>query len=207
MEALKNLQQTSSVREYQAEFDRLLTRLNLSNENAISCFLGGLKRELNKSIRIHFPKTLLPAYKVARLQEEVFEAQVQSWGIKSFRKVQGPILPTPAYIKPQYSQRNSYSNSTFTKTLESAPNRINRLPNNGVTKMLSAAEMDERRSKGLCFFCDEKYVKGHNCRGKKQLYLVEVVEEEELNVEVEEEHIEDVWEKTDEFMAISLQLL
>jgi len=158
MEALKNLQQTSSVREYQAEFDRLLTRLNLSNENAISCFLGGLKRELNKSIRIHAPKTLLQAYKVARLQEEVFEAQAQSWGIKSFPKVQGHILPTPSHIKPQYSQRNSYSNSTFTKPNASAPNRINRFPNNGVTKRLSAAEMDERRSKGLCFFCDEKYV-------------------------------------------------
>ncbi|KAH0657590.1 hypothetical protein KY289_026338 [Solanum tuberosum] len=74
MEALKNLQQTSSVREYQAEFDKLLTGLNLSNENAISCFLGGLKRELHKSIRIHAPKTLLQAYNVARLQEEVFKA-------------------------------------------------------------------------------------------------------------------------------------
>lgn len=43
MEALKNLQQIGSVKDYQSEFNRLLTGVNLSNENAISCFLGGLK--------------------------------------------------------------------------------------------------------------------------------------------------------------------
>ena len=36
MEALKNLTQTGSVKEYQAEFDRLLIGMNLSNENTIS---------------------------------------------------------------------------------------------------------------------------------------------------------------------------
>lgn len=50
MECIKHLEQTSNVRAYQVEFDRLLTRVNLSNENAISCILGGLKLELNKSV-------------------------------------------------------------------------------------------------------------------------------------------------------------
>lgn len=56
MEALKNLKQTGEVREYQAEFDRLLTGVNLSSENEISCYLGGLKLELNKAVRIQNPK-------------------------------------------------------------------------------------------------------------------------------------------------------
>ncbi|VFQ67183.1 unnamed protein product [Cuscuta campestris] len=43
MEELKNLTQTGSVREYQAAFDKLMTIVNLTNENAISCFIGGLK--------------------------------------------------------------------------------------------------------------------------------------------------------------------
>lgn len=42
MEALKNLQQTGSVKGYHAEFDRLLTGVNISNEDVISCFLGVL---------------------------------------------------------------------------------------------------------------------------------------------------------------------
>ncbi|XP_070008284.1 uncharacterized protein [Nicotiana sylvestris] len=37
MESLKNLVQSDSLKEYQAEFDRLLTGVNLSNENTISC--------------------------------------------------------------------------------------------------------------------------------------------------------------------------
>lgn len=46
-------------------------------------------------------------------------------------------------------------------------------------KRLSAAEMDEKRARGLCFWCDEKFTPGHNCRGRKQLYFLEVEEEEE----------------------------
>lgn len=75
MEALKNLRQTGSVREYHAEFDRLLKAVNLSNENSRSCYLGRLKPELNKVVKIQEPKTLSQAYKISRLQERVFEAQ------------------------------------------------------------------------------------------------------------------------------------
>lgn len=51
MEELKNLTQTDSVKEYQALFDKLLTCVNLSNENAINCYLGrgGGKPDLNKA--------------------------------------------------------------------------------------------------------------------------------------------------------------
>lgn len=35
IEAIKNLQQTGSVKDYQAEFDRLLCGVNLSDENTL----------------------------------------------------------------------------------------------------------------------------------------------------------------------------
>lgn len=53
------------MREYQAEFDRLLTRVNHSNENTISCFLGGLKHDLNKEVKVQAPRILMQAYKIA----------------------------------------------------------------------------------------------------------------------------------------------
>ncbi|XP_016544368.1 uncharacterized protein LOC107844474 [Capsicum annuum] len=163
MEALMNLRQTGSVREYQAEFDKLLTRVNLSNENAISCFLGGLTPALNKAVRIQGPKILMQTYKVVRLQEEVFEAQAQSWGLK----------------KPSY---NLASNSTYEQPFEQKKIKGSKIPG----KRLSAAAMNEKRAKGLCFFCDEKYVQGHNCRSNKQLYMVEVEEVEERDMELAE---------------------
>lgn len=147
---------------------------------------------MNKYVRIQAPKTLLQSYKIARLQEEVFEAQAQSWGITSFPKDQGPILPTPTLTKLQYFQRNSYPNSTFKKPLESTSNKFTRFPNNSVIKRLSTTEMDEKRSKGLCFFYDEKYVIGHNCRGQNNYIL------KELQAEIEGGQIEELWAKTND---------
>lgn len=40
-------------------------------------------------------------------------------------------------------------------------------------KRLTAAEMQQRRDKGLCYNCDEKFVLGHGCK-KQMLYLLQL---------------------------------
>nr|XP_033514042.1 uncharacterized protein LOC117278683 [Nicotiana tomentosiformis] len=138
MESLKNLMQSGSVREYQAEFDRLLTGVNLSNENTISCFLGGLKLELNKAVKVQVPRTLMQAYKIARLQEEVFEAQAKTWGLKLvYKPAQNGLLPTPSHYKSQSFQKSTIPQPTFKKPVESRqawPSKIS-------GRRLTAAEM------------------------------------------------------------------
>lgn len=65
--------------------------------------------------------------------------------------------------------------------------------NRSITRKLTPAEMSEKRQKGLCFFCDEKFVVGHKCNTSKQLYLLEVNEDPEPIVEkelVEQEVVE-----------------
>ncbi|KAG8369613.1 hypothetical protein BUALT_Bualt14G0031900 [Buddleja alternifolia] len=47
--------------------------------------------------------------------------------------------------------------------------------------------MDEKRAKNLCFWCDERLTPGHQCSKRRQLYMMEVNEEE-----VEEGGTEDV---------------
>ena len=42
---------------------------------------------------------------------------------------------------------------------------------------LTPQKMDERRVKGLCFSCDNKYSKGHTC-GQKKLFYIDCEEEE-----------------------------
>ncbi|GKD42641.1 hypothetical protein Tco_1267286 [Tanacetum coccineum] len=42
-------------------------------------------------------------------------------------------------------------------------------------KQLTQKELDEKRSKNQCFYCDKKYVPGHKCSGK--LYSLEIVED------------------------------
>ena len=46
-------------------------------------------------------------------------------------------------------------------------------------RRLTAAEMAERREKGLCFNCDEKFSRGHRCQRLFYLEVVDDVEEEE----------------------------
>lgn len=51
------------------------------------------------------------------------------------------------------------------------------------TKKLSGREMDKKRQKGLCFWCDDKFVPGYRCN-KRQLYSLTVDSED---IEIKEE--------------------
>lgn len=68
---------------------------------------------------------------------------------------------------------------------------------------LTTAEFNDKRAKGLCFWCDEKFELGHRCKGRRpQLYHVEVEEgseEETREIEAEEEE--------SQFAHISLQAM
>jgi hypothetical protein len=45
-------------------------------------------------------------------------------------------------------------------------------------KRLTPAEMAAKREKGLCFNCDEKFLRGHRC-----LYMLEVVDDGDEDTE------------------------
>lgn len=46
-------------------------------------------------------------------------------------------------------------------------------------KLWTGKDFEERQAKGLCFWCDEKNSYGHKC-SKKQIYVVEVDDEEQM---------------------------
>nr|GEV00618.1 putative mitochondrial protein [Tanacetum cinerariifolium] len=63
----------------------------------------------------------------------------------------------------------------------------------GLRKQLTQKELEEKRAKGLCLYCDRKYTPGHKCSG--QLYFLEVsmdeneqVEEVSDNEEIRKDH-------------------
>lgn len=53
--------------------------------------------------------------------------------------------------------------------------------------------MEEKRSKGLCFWCDEKYSYGHQCMKKRQLFYLELGEGSKMLEMDREEDVFD-WE-------------
>ncbi|XP_059278046.1 uncharacterized protein LOC132032441 [Lycium ferocissimum] len=79
-------------------------------------------------------------------------------------------------------------------------------------KWLTLAELDEKRANGLCYFCDEMFVPGHNCKAKRHLFSIELeeggvvalddVKLDEILLDEEETVIDPV-----ENCAISLQAL
>ncbi|PHT90349.1 hypothetical protein T459_05462 [Capsicum annuum] len=114
-EEIKKIKQTGSVREYQAAFERILTRVNLSEENAISCYIGGLKTELNIAIKITKPFFLSQAYKSAKMQEAYlfairqhssnsFQVNARKFVDQKYSNSKG-ILPTPNSITSGFSKR------------------------------------------------------------------------------------------------------
>lgn len=64
MSELVRLKQTGSVKDFQANFDNVLSRLSISNENVISIFLNGLKHEISDDVRIGKHNTLPQAYQL-----------------------------------------------------------------------------------------------------------------------------------------------
>ncbi|CAL5379765.1 unnamed protein product [Camellia sinensis] len=119
---LTKLQQTGSVREYQAQFEKLLVRV------------GSIEADVQASR----PATLSAAIGLARL----YEARC-------------------------YSNRRTVQ----PEARKTIPNRSS-IPNSSPLpiKRLSPAELHDRRSKGLCFNCNEKFSPGHRC---KKLFLIE----------------------------------
>jgi hypothetical protein len=55
---------------------------------------------------------------------------------------------------------------------------------------LTPQQLEERKEKGLCFNCDNKYSKGHKC-GEKKLFYMDFEEEEEEEQKQEQEPSQD----------------
>ena len=93
-----------------------------------------------------------------------------------------PLLTTPSNL-PKLQTRTTFKQSNNYSSNNSTTNNTRVRPTN---------DFDDRRAKGLCFWCDEKYVVRHQCK-KRQLYVLEANEGEET----ESEEIEMVEEEGD----------
>ncbi|KAG8374898.1 hypothetical protein BUALT_Bualt10G0043500 [Buddleja alternifolia] len=89
-----------------------------------------------------------------------------------------PLLPIPKSHTPPYVSKPT-----------ALPHTLNK-PNTGKQRRLSLHEIDEKRSKGLCFWCDEKFTREHICKNRRQLYLLEVPPKEGVKESEGEEESE-----------------
>ena len=166
--------------QYQEQFDVLINRVDLSVTQVVSCFLSGLKEEIQCSVRMFKPSSLHEAYCLAKLQEATLASMARRpkpilekppTVMKSFNTYRGttgnPILPTPQ----GYTSRNAAPSTSFnSRSAASSTGSVTSKPR----RILTPQEIDEKRANSMCFFCDERYYRGHKCA--RQIYGLEVIE-------------------------------
>ncbi|GJX19436.1 putative mitochondrial protein [Tanacetum coccineum] len=166
---LKNLKQTGSVQHYQEAFEALLNKVDLPEPIAVSMFMGGLKSEVGTPMRMFQANTLSESYQLARMQEATNTILKPRYNT--------PLLPTPKQSTTTYASK---AMTTPVKS-NSVGQNSGYVTRNGVHKpyRLTQKELEDKRTKGQCFYCDQKFVPGHKCSG--QLHSIEVIAEGDLD--------------------------
>ncbi|XP_074352895.1 uncharacterized protein LOC141692051 [Apium graveolens] len=163
-ESLHRLKQSTTVATYIEFFERLSHRIeNLPESFLLGCFVGGLKEEIRLEVKLKKPRTIVDAMGLARLVEE-------KMGLH--RRVP-PFTRVPSFQPP--SSTPPSSTPTTAGLLGPAPSQRLALPAPNPVRRLSGAEAKERREKGLCYYCDERYMPGHKC-SKPQFFMISDVE-------------------------------
>jgi len=167
MESLMQLHQTSTVAEYTTQFKALSNRLRgLSDRNRLSCFLSGLKDEVRLPLRMLSPRMLVAAFGLAKLQEEYLTStrcSVRQYSSYSSNKQ-----------LPWSSSGSSSSTSPSSVVASRSTSAV-------LIQKLSPTQMKERRDKGLCYNCDEKWNPAQKCDSFSEETLEEVFYEDSLD--------------------------
>lgn len=146
----------------------------------MSTFLSGLKDELQIIVTMFKPNTLAFAFGLTWLQEE--EMTRKQYPYRNTQAQNSPYAPSFKPTPLRLPGQNPIPRLP-------APNPVLRLPapqnprpnppfqrrNPYSIKCISPNQMQERREKGLCYFCDEKYHQGHKC-SRPKVYLLEGME-------------------------------
>lgn len=170
---LKRLHETYGIRNYHAKFELIRNRVKLSESYLVCAYLAGLNTDTQMHVRMFQPKSVRECLLLGRLYETTHPRKTSStnWsiskGVTSNTSSSKGVLP---YQKP-------FDQKKFLPLGNDKQKEVVRQPQ----KFLSNEEMSERRAKGLCYYCDEKYTPGHYLNHKKtQLYLLETDDTEEF---------------------------
>nr|KYP48653.1 Transposon Ty3-I Gag-Pol polyprotein [Cajanus cajan] len=170
MTELFKLQQTSTVSDYYLKF---MASGGLSPEALLKCFIGGLNKDIRRYVMALCPGFVIRAVALAKLYEEKY-------------------VPDNGHKNTSYNHRYS---TVYSSTSRNTSNRSivkQNLPpllptptlppsKNNAVKKITPVEMQLRREKGLCYFCDDKFTFNHKCPNRQYLLLIEVDHHLSLN--------------------------
>lgn len=188
--------QTTTVAEYRRKFIETAAPLErISEEILLGQFLNGLKEDIRAEVRLLSPLSLEQAMEMALRVEEKnkaiglrrtvgggFKSGIfpnQSKGSFPFAATSGGTHTGPASIKSWATgageSQASVNMSKYTGSAASTKNL-------GEVRRLTDKELQEKRAKGLCFRCDDKWVIGHRCK-RRELSVIVLEDEEDDSTE------------------------
>ena len=206
---LSKMVQRTTVSEYQAEFERVSSRCEppWPEPTLMSTFISGLREEIQADVRALCPTTLEEAFeKAVRMEQKhkaLKSAAKASWGSRD-----GRFAPrTPA-------GNSAGSRAAAASTGARPPLRPSSDVRGGTrppVRTLTPAQVEERKAKGLCFRCDERFTPGHRC--SKPIGSVMLIDGLEEDDEVagdgeyaEEVHGEDMEEGAEEDIQAEISM-
>ncbi|GJU99893.1 reverse transcriptase [Tanacetum coccineum] len=131
-------------------FEKKIHDNEISEDHAISLFIGGLPVEIAMAVRMFKLRKLADAYCLTNLQEATINA-VKKMGRMMYNaqgnNIHKPLLPNP-YTTTKLAPKNN-------------------------RKQLTQKEYQEKRDNNQCFYCGKRYTPGHKCSG--QMYALEVL--------------------------------
>ncbi|VFQ78679.1 unnamed protein product [Cuscuta campestris] len=192
VEEFNKLCQTGDLEEYVDKFEELKglllrKRPNMPQEYFLDSFIAGLKPQIKPFVNAFAPTSVTKAISYARLQEQTVEAWRTQDKSNKHSQLQSNMgrNNTPLLAKPESSAKSSTptgyqgafrpQGSYNTSSSANKPTFTQRNP-----KFIPASVRAEKIAKGLCYYCDKPFEKGHKCENREtQLFLVEVLGEEE----------------------------
>ncbi|GJW95293.1 retrovirus-related pol polyprotein from transposon TNT 1-94 [Tanacetum coccineum] len=139
MSELKNLKYETTSRAYEYAFDDLLSRIEISENHAISLFIGGLPVEIAMAVRMFKPRKLADAYCLTNLQEAIINAV----------KKKGRMLYNGS---TSGNARFNAQGNNIHKPLLPNPHTTTELAPKNNRKQLTQKEYQEKRANNQCFY-------------------------------------------------------
>lgn len=202
---LKRLRE-DSLCSYIDAFVALVSQVDLSDEDQVTMFIEGFKGNNMKLIIVLNPINLQQAISYAK----TLTAEEDPYKRRGRMRNQHVSMAKPvawSNAKPMYGWLNTKGLQGQNRTIGAGTAPVGVPGKSSVHqpphKRFTSAEIDAKRAKGLCFWCDERFTFGHKCANRKLYSLV--LEQAEVDEEAGDSDSQETEE--DEGATLSLHAL
>ncbi|XP_062109432.1 uncharacterized protein LOC133820560 [Humulus lupulus] len=202
---ISKLTQTGRVADYRAEFESLMPRITgVQDSMFLNFFIWGLKLEIRRELLMAKPIDLADAMAKAQLfkdRHDDLTGKLRSAYTCSSWTPQTGFIPRESGVVAASTMNTNPIPPGGVSSKTSGPSTP-QLP----IKRLSPAEIKNRRDRGLCFTCDEKFNFGHKCKNRMLILYGQEDDDCETDLEAELQDMEDVTEEEVSLNSLSNSL-